>query len=116
MKLAELVAATNIISTLGSKEGMKFQTVYKFAKFMHDTEGDVKFYNEQVQKLFTDFGVGPGESIPEDKQADFNAKLVELQETEIADPKITFTPEELENSGLTLAQTYALLPFIKEEV
>ena len=116
MKIAELIAVTNIISSLGSKEGMKFQTVYKFAKFMHDTEGDVKFYNEQVQKLFTDFGVGPGETIPEDKQAEFNAKLVDLQETEIVDPKITFTPEDLENSGLTLAQTYALLPFIKEEV
>lgn len=116
MKIAELIAATNIISTLGSKEGMKFQTVYKFAKFMHETEGDVKFYNEQVQKLFADFGVGPGEAIPEDKQAEFNDKYVELQETEVADPQIAFTPEELENSGLTLAQTYALLPFIKEEV
>ena len=125
MKLGEVIKARTVIGTL-YKEKISVKLAYKFMKFINATQKDEDFLNEKMQEIIKEYGErddknkfveaeGGGIRIAPDKQKECMEKTVELDETEVDDPGMTFTLDELGELKLSIVDMNALYPFIKEE-
>lgn len=125
MKLGEVIKARTVIGTL-YKEKISVKLAYKFMKFINATQKDEDFLNEKMQEIIKEYGerddknkfveaAGGGIRIAPDKQKECMEKTVELDETEVDDPGMTFTLDELDELKLSIVDMNALYPFIKEE-
>ena len=125
MKLKDIIKARSVLSTL-YKEKISVKLAYKFMKFINTTQKDEDFLNEKMQGIIEEFGErdenneftkleNGGIRIRPDKQKECMDKTIELDETEVDNPNITFTLDELDELKLSIVDMDALNPFIKEE-
>ena len=125
MKLKDIIKARTVIGTL-YREKISVKLAYKFMKFINATQKDEDFINEKMQEIIKEYGErdeknkfveaeGGGVKINPDKQEECMAKTIELDKTEVDDPGIVFTLDELDELKLSIVDMNALYPFIKEE-
>lgn len=125
MKMYQVLEYSKFFETLKSKK-LPFKVAYKLQKIQNYMEGEVKYYQEQTQKLIEEFGkrdesgqfvMGPEGNtvlIQEDKLKDCQQGMTDLLNIDVVGANITFSPEELEDLDLEYAEIELLMPFIQE--
>lgn len=118
MELVKLVNAKNMIETFAEEE-IGTHLAYLVAKFISLTTTDIDFYNNAVKDLVSKYATQDENGtliIEEDKRAEFEKKVEELNKTEIVEPNIKFPLSELTSAKhITPKKIYPLLDFIDEE-
>jgi len=119
-----LDAAGSLIQTLSvlKENKMPFKTVYKLTKLMESAETQMKFYNDQVNKILNEYiekdetgnfiSEGTAFKIKEGLTEEANSKYDELNTLLVDYADVTFDIEELENLNLTMTETHILMPFL----
>ena len=126
MKLSEAFQILEIRNLIIDQK-LPIKTSYKFTRFFNELEGEVKFFNETLQKIIEQYGKRDsdgnyiytddkqGVKIQDDKFQECMDKIDELNNLE---PSLSYTPEftldELESLNLEMKYINYLLPYIKE--
>ena len=84
MKLLELLKVRGSLLKYNSVAGpeVSFDTKYKIARFLFDTDKDAKFYLESVALLEQQYSLGKKEYVDKTKQMEYESKIEELLNTE----------------------------------
>ena len=126
MKLSEAFQILEIRNLIIDQK-LPIKTSYKFTRFFNELEGEVKFFNETLQKIIEQYGKRDndgnyiytddkqGVKIQDDKFQECMDKIDELNNLE---PSLSYVPEftldELESLNLEMKYINYLLPYIKE--
>ena len=115
MKLLELLKVRGSLLKYKSVAGpeVSFDTKYKIARFLFDTDKDAKFYLESVALLEQQYSLGKKEYVDKTKQMEYESKIEELLNTE-TEKTITFTREELSGFNMSVADLICLYNCIKD--
>lgn len=92
---------------------VSFDTKYKIARFLFDTDKDAKFYLESVALLEQQYSSSKEEHVDKTKQAEYESKIEELLNTE-TEKTITFTREELSGFNMSVDDLICLYNCIKD--
>ena len=124
IKRFQLNNIASVINSIGDKKG-PIKTQYKFVKLKKIAEEEQKIQQDLIDENCMQFLERDenGELVPheqggfkiqEGKIEDCNKVIEEIMETEIEINDITFTLDELEGLGLSLAQMEAMMAVIEE--
>ena len=115
MKLLELLKVRGSLLKYKSVAGpeVSFDTKYKIARFLFDTDKDAKFYLESVALLEQQYSSRKEEHVDKIKQAEYESKIEELLNTE-TEKTITFTREELSGFNMSVDDLICLYNCIKD--
>lgn len=115
MTLLELLKVRGSLLKYKSVAGpeVSFDTKYKIARFLFDTDKDAKFYIESVALLEQQYSLGKKEHVDKIKQAEYESKIEELLNTE-TEKTITFTREELSGFNMSVDDLICLYNCIKD--
>lgn len=115
MKLLELLKVRGSLLKYKSVAGpeVSFDTKYKIARFLFDTDKDAKFYLESVALLEQQYSLGKKEYVDKTKQMEYESKIEELLNTE-TEKTITFTREELSGFNMSVDDLICLYNCIKD--
>lgn len=115
MKLLELLKVRGSLLKYKSVAGpeVSFDTKYKIARFLFDTDKDAKFYLESVALLEQQYSSRKEEHVDKTKQAEYESKIEELLNTE-TEKTITFTREELSGFNMSVDDLICLYNCIKD--
>ena len=119
MELIKVVDARMVLDGLSDKEGIGAHLAYWMTKFVVKTENEHNFYVLEMRKLFDKYANKKEDGamlIPNDKVAEFNAAVEELNKTDVEDPGIRFSLSELSAElKLSMKQMRHLLLFIDDD-
>lgn len=126
MKLYNLLQIRTIINEhIKDTDLMPAQLAYKIMKIMKNTQNDIIFYQEQINKIINTYGEKDengnliqqeqGVKIIENKLPECNQKMAELNNTEVEFPNIKFSLKELEPFKFSVVDMYQLDEIIKED-
>lgn len=115
MTLLELLKVRGSLLKYKSVAGpeVSFDTKYKIARFLFDTDKDAKFYLESVALLEQQYSSRKEEYVDKTKQAEYESKIEELLNTE-TEKTITFTREELSGFNMSVDDLICLYNCIKD--
>lgn len=115
MTLLELLKVRGSLLKYKSVAGpeVSFDTKYKIARFLFDTDKDAKFYLESVALLEQQYSLGKEEHVDKTKQTEYESKVEELLNTE-TEKIITFTLEELSGFNMSVDDLLCLFNCIKD--
>lgn len=115
MTLLELLKVRGSLLKHKSVAGpeVSFDTKYKIARFLFDTDKDAKFYLESVALLEQQYSSRKEEHVDKTKQAEYESKIEELLNTE-TEKTITFTREELSGFNMSVDDLICLYNCIKD--
>lgn len=115
MTLLELLKVRGSLLKYKSVAGpeVSFDTKYKIARFLFDTDKDAKFYLESVALLEQQYSSRKEEHVDKTKQAEYESKIEELLNTE-TEKTITFTREELSGFNMSVDDLICLYNCIKD--
>jgi len=102
------------------------KVAYKFNKLCISLDNDVKFYNEELNKIIQQYGEKEDDgSFKRTQTGDIKIQsnfvvtaqkeVYALWDLEVDVPDITFTVDELDGLQLSIENFNAMLPFIVEE-
>lgn len=102
------------------------KVAYKFNKLCTSLDNDVKFYNEELNKIIQQYGEKEDDGsfkrtqtgdikIQSDFIVTAQKEVYALWDLEVDVPDITFTVDELDGLQLSIENFNAMLPFIVEE-
>lgn len=118
MRLRNILKARQVLETLAD-ENISPRLAYRMTKFVTKTQGEQDFYIREVQKILQEYATQSDEgSLVVDLQNidAFNAKIAELENTEVEDPSTRFALSDLSNElKLSMKQIFPLLDFIDED-
>lgn len=115
MTLLELLKVRGSLLKYKSVAGpeVSFDTKYKIARFLFDTDKDAKFYIESVALLEQQYSSRKEEHVDKTKQAEYESKIEELLNTE-TEKTITFKREELSGFNMSVDDLICLYNCIKD--
>ena len=115
MTLLELLKIRGSLLKYKSVAGpeVSFDTKYKIARFLFDTDKDAKFYLESVALLEQQYSSRKEEHVDKTKQAEYESKIEELLNTE-TEKTITFKREELSGFNMSVDDLICLYNCIKD--
>ena len=121
MKIKNIVLAHNVCVALGDCDNVSPKLAYQIAKFIYATQSDVDFYNTELNKLMSKYGVrmDGDNALKIDDDASMEAfvkDLNELQAVEVSDPGIRLSLADMTRDiKLTPRQMYQLLDFVQDD-
>lgn len=116
MTLLELLKVRGSLLKYKSVAGpeVSFDTKYKIARFLFDTDKDAKFYLESVALLEQQYlDLEKKEHVDKARQMEYEAKIEELLNTE-TEKIIIFTREELSGFNMSVDDLICLYNCIKD--
>lgn len=121
MKLKELIAVRKLI-VKHKDDAMPSCVAYKLMKIMKASDSDEAFYNEKIRQMLDQYSLKDEEgkskmvdgdiAIEPAKMAEFNQKILEVQDIEVETPNVQLSIDELESVRLTVSELYTLDEFI----
>lgn len=122
MKLINCLEAKDAIAALVDQK-LPFSASYNIMLITEKIEKDEKFYHEQVKPLINKYGIKDekGEIISENGSIqiqhnyiqEFNELFTQLQQTEVTEPEVKLSKEDLKEVKLTPRQLFLLKPFME---
>lgn len=124
MKMYEVLELQNLYNSI-SHIKMPLKVTYKFTRLMKRAQEELEFYQQKFQEIVEEYGVhengqlkltsdGTSVMIISGKEAECNAKLLELRSLEIPIDNIKFTIEELEGIDISISELSCLMSLIEE--
>lgn len=123
MKIIELINAKRAIMAF-TQEKLSPKLSYKLLKFINKIEYEENFYNKKISELIDKYGERDENNqlihtdtevkIQEDKMADCNLELKEIENVEVEPPDMKFTLDELSEVKLSVQDMFLLQDFIEE--
>lgn len=116
IKFQELNKIREVFMKL-TKLSLPIKISYPIAKFMRETDGDMNFYCEELNKIISTYRDSSDKdtvTIQKDKIDEFNSKIFELDNQEIEVNKLNIDLEVIsEKIELTIEDMYWLSPIIE---
>ena len=118
MRLRNILKTRQVLETLADKN-ISPRLAYRMTKFVTKTQGEQDFYIREMQKILQEYATqsDEGNLVIDLHNIDvFNAKVADLENTEVDDPGIRFNLSDLSNElKLSMKQIFPLLDFIDED-
>ena len=118
MKLIDVISAYKMIDSLADETGIGTRLAYKMTKFLIETQKEIDFYNASTKRLVAKYSVKEDGkvSIPPENEAQIEADMKKLGESEVDEPSVRFSLTELSGElKLTMRQIYPLMPFVDDD-
>ena len=124
MKMYEVLDLQVLYNNIATIK-LPLKTTYKFARLMKRAEEEIAFYQEKFREIVEEYGVkengeykftpdGLSIVIVEGKEAECNAKLLELRNLEVQIDNIKFSIEELEGIDVSIQELSCLMSLIED--
>lgn len=125
MKMYEVLELQNLYNSISNTK-MPLKTTYKFARLMKRAEAELEFYQEKFQQIIEEFGDKDEHGqykLSEDKtsiaiipgkEAECNARVMELRNLDIEINDIKFTIDELDGIDLSISELGCLMSLIED--
>lgn len=124
MKMYEVLDLQVLYNNIATIK-LPLKTTYKFARLMKRAEEEIAFYQEKFREIVEEYGVkekgeykftpdGQSIVIIEGKEAECNAKLLELRNLEVQIDNIKFSIEELEGIDVSIQELSCLMSLIED--
>lgn len=122
--LSQILKFSTFLKECSNKE-FNIQTAYKIFKIRQKTEETIKFYDESLQRIISNYAMYDengqmkknaenGVLISKDKIEECTKKVQELNDCLIDFPEISFQLKDFEDIKISLEALDAIFPFIKE--
>ena len=125
MKMYEILDLQALYASIATIK-LPLKTTYKFARLMKRAEEEIAFYQEKFHEIVEEYGVkeengeykltpdGQSVVIIPGKEAECNAKLIELRNLEVQIDNIKFSIEELEGIDVSISELACLMSLIED--
>lgn len=124
MNILTLINSAKIFNQFAQTK-LSAKLSYKIMKFCKSAAAEEEFYNKKKSEIIDTYAVKDENgqiavtedgmiTIMQDKIAEANSALVELNSLEVEAPSVRFTLDELEGLELSVADMFALDAFIEE--
>lgn len=124
MKMYELLELPKLYESIKDTK-LPLKTTYKFAKLIQRAEGELAWYQSELQKIIQDYGVqengqykltSDGQSIMiiPGKEAECSAKIAELRNIDVIIDNIKFSIEELDGIDFSISELTCLMSLIED--
>lgn len=124
MKMYEILDLQTLYASIATIK-LPLKTTYKFARLMKRAEEEIAFYQEKFREIVEEYGVkengeykltpdGQSVVIVPGKEAECNAKLVELRNLDVQIDNIKFSIEELEGIDVSISELACLMSLIED--
>ena len=124
MKMHEVLELQNLYSSISNIK-LPLKTTYKFTRLMKRAEEEISFYQQKFAEIVEEYGVkengqyqftpdGQSIKIIPGKEAECNAKLLELRNLDVSIESIKFTIEELEGIDVSISELSCLMSLIED--
>lgn len=124
MKMYEVLDLQVLYNNIATIK-LPLKTTYKFTRLMKRAEEEIAFYQEKFREIVEEYGVkengeykftpdGQSIVIIEGKEAECNAKLLELRNLEVQIDNIKFSIEELEGIDISIQELSCLMSLIED--
>ena len=124
MKMYELLELPKLYESIKDTK-LSLKTTYKFAKLIQRAEGELAWYQSEIQKIIQDYGVqengqykltpdGQSIMIIPGKEAECNAKITELRNLDVIIDNIKFSIEELNGIDVSISELTCLMSLIED--
>ncbi|MGN0819834.1 MAG: hypothetical protein ACI4M6_05505 [Christensenellaceae bacterium] len=125
MKLIKIIKARHVLKS-HFDEKISPMVAYKIMKFIKSTDDESEFYSDKLKKIIEDYGLRDdkgnlklddcgGVLIAPAKLNKCNELILELQNTEVDNPIVRFSLDELNEFKLSVADLSILEDFLKIE-
>ena len=126
MKLNEVINFPSFYELVKSHK-IPFKLAYRLSLLNQKVEHSIRFYQTEIEKIISQYAMrgddgnyiltedGNGVKIRPEVREECDAKLFELQNTEVEDYGITFTFEDFENFDVTPEEIAPILPFVQQD-
>lgn len=124
MKMYEVLDLQVLYNNIATVK-LPLKTTYKFTRLMKRAEEEIAFYQEKFREIVEEYGVkengeykftpdGQSIMIIEGKEAECNARLLELRNLEVQIDNIKFSIEELEGIDISIQELSCLMSLIED--
>lgn len=117
-KLIDIIKARDVIYDMMNQE-VGANLAYQFAKFIHETEYDAKYYSGSVSRIMNQYNVemgADGSYVCRGDVEAFEGEIAGLGDTDADDPGVRISLSEMsKHLKVSMKQVYPLLNFIKED-
>lgn len=125
MKMYEVLELQNLYSSISNIK-LPLKTTYKLTRLMKQAEAELSFYQSKFQEIIEEFGEkdedgqykftsdGLSISIIPGKEAECNARILELRNLDVPIEGIKFSIDELEGINVSISELSCLMSLIQE--
>ena len=124
MKMFEVLELQSLYNSISNIK-LPLKTTYKFARLMKRAEEEISFYQQKFGEIVEEYGVkengqykftpdGKSIAIVPGKEAECNAKLLELRNLDVSIEGIKFTIKELEGIDVSISELTCLMSLIED--
>ena len=125
MKMYEVLELQNLYGSISNIK-LPLKTTYKLTRLMKQAEAELAFYQSKFQEIIEEFGEkdengqykitsdGQSISIISGKEAECNARVLELRNLDVSIEGIKFSIEELEGINVSISELSCLMSLIED--
>lgn len=124
MKMYEVLELQNLYNSISNIK-LPLKTTYKFTRLMKRAEEEIVFYQQKFGEIIEEYGVkengqykftpdGQSIVIIPGKEAECNAKLIELRNLDVPIEGIKFSITELEGIDISISELSCLMSLIED--
>lgn len=126
MKIDKLLTINKTLSTLNTEQ-VALRSAYNIAKFLSETQSDIKFFKERLTDFIISYGEKDSEGkliqsqnnegflIDKTKLSECEKEMKDINNYEINVPELVIYYEDLPSNGITPQMLIELMPYIKKE-